>query len=40
MKLRKNKWQIHVLEDVMTEKKTWEVSSPIVKPLECLCIFL
>lgn len=36
MKLFKPKWQIQVLEDVMTSTKIWEVSSPIAKPLECL----
>jgi len=36
MKLFKPKWHVQVTEDVMTSGKIWEVSSPIVKPIECL----
>lgn len=36
MKLLKHKWHVQVTEDVMTSGKIWEVSSPIVKPIECL----
>ena len=36
MKLFKPKWHVQVTEDVMTSGKIWEVSSPIIKPLEYL----
>jgi len=36
MKLFKPKWHVQATEDVMTSGKIWEVSSPIVKPIECL----